>query len=168
MLFPVSQLRYVARATVSDRRVRRVQSRTPVPSFLSSGFTLRVFARGPWLAGGFQWAVNLRGRSCVVSRFGRLRPVPCGLEWLRFVVVYVLAGPSGGRQSELQVSWTLSFRTGYAESIELLFNSKRGRSELSEDQSLPFCAPSPWFSGSPAWCSLSSRPDLHCLQRWGG
>ena len=90
------------------------------------GFTLRIFARGTRLAGGFQRAVDypFRGRSRVVSRFGRLRHVPCGLEWLRFVVVCLFAGPTGGRQSALQVSWTFSFSTGCAESIELLFNSR--------------------------------------------
>ena len=91
--------------------------------------------------------------------------MPCALEWLRFVVVYLFAGPTGGRQSALQVTWTFSFRTSYVESIRLLFNSceEGGLSNNIEEQSLPFCAPSPWFSGSPALCSLSSFRVLRVL-----
>ena len=48
MLVPVSQLRYVTRGTPD-----------PTPFVLAGGFTLRVFARESWVAGGLQRAVNI-------------------------------------------------------------------------------------------------------------
>ena len=42
-----------------------------------------------------------------VFRFEGLQLVPCGLERLRFVMVYFFTCPTGGQQSALQVSFML-------------------------------------------------------------
>ena len=51
-------LSVITRTMVNVCRVRRGPTRTPSPTCLSSVLVLRDIARGSWLAGGFQRAVE--------------------------------------------------------------------------------------------------------------
>ena len=92
MFLLVSQFCYVTRAMVHDRRVRRSPAPDPIPFVLAkwvhaTSLRSRVMACW-WIPAGVQ--ICLRGRSFGQSRFGRLRPMLCSLEWVHSVVVYLL------------------------------------------------------------------------------